>query len=145
MKSKRIVAVASTALLSLGLAAAPVATAQADPPGPGVERGSASKAEVREAWATLKAALRAANQDFVIAVHEAQTAFRAATADQRAALTAVLTDPDATREQKATALMQFRADSAEQREIRKAAVKAAAVERKAARKAAWEAFRAAVR
>lgn len=145
MKSKRIVAASVAAVLSLGLAAGPVVTAQADPPGNGIGRSTASKAELKQAWATLKAALTVANRQFVMAVHQAQTDFRTSTQAQRAALVAVLDDPEATGEQKAAALVQFRADTAEQRAVRQAAVKAAAVQRQEARKAAWQEFRAAVR
>ena len=94
MKSKRIVAASVAAVLSLGLAAGPVVTAQADPPGNGIGRSTASKAELKQAWATLKAALTAANRQFVMAVHQAQTDFRTSTQAQRAALVAVLDDPE---------------------------------------------------
>ena len=78
------------------------------------------------------------------AVHAAVAQLKADTADERAARKAVVTDPNATDEQKAAARKQFRADTKDERIAFNKAIHDAIADRKAARKAAWEAFRQAV-
>lgn len=146
MKNTKILAASAAALLSVGLVAAPVASANAQPPGPGnpAQGLSVDRAAWREARHALRDALMAARVQFHVDMKAAIATVKADTADEREALKAVLTDPAATDEQKAAARAQFKADTAEEREAFKTAVKDALVKRHAAVKAAWEAFRAAI-
>ena len=143
MKNKPIAVVAAT-LLSVGLVAAPTSMALAGPPDHAGANGHVMSGPNAEARQVLKDALREAREAFVAAVKAAQDQFRADTAEDRAALKAVLTDQASTTEQKRAALDQFRADTADARQARKAAMESAMQTWKAARLAAREAFRAAI-
>ncbi len=146
MKNTKIVAASAAALLSLGLVAAPVASANAQPPGPGNPGHglSVDRPPWREARQALKEALMAAREQFHVDMKAAIETLKADTADEREALKSVVTDPEATDEQKAAAREQFKADTADEREAFRAAVKAAITKRHEAAKAAWVVFRAAV-
>ena len=146
MKNTKILAASAAALLSVGLVAAPAASANAQPPGPGNpgQGLSVDRAAWREARQALREALMAAHKQFHVDMKAAIGTLKAETADEREALKAVLTDPTATDEQKVAAREQFKTDTADEREAFKAAVKDAMLKRHEAAKAAWVAFRAAV-
>lgn len=143
MKSKKIIA-ASAAVLSLGLLAAPAATAYADPPGNHGVVVRIDKDAWKQAKADLKAALTAARDQFHADIKAAIATFRTDTADDRAALKAVLLDEASTPDQIRAAKDAYLVATAEARATRKAAFVAAKATWKEAREAAWAAFRAAV-
>ena len=109
MKNTKIVAASAAALLSLGLVAAPVASANAQPPGPGNPGHglSVDRSTWREARQALKEALMAAREQFHVDMKAAIETLKADTADEREALKSVVTDPEATDEQKAAAREQW--------------------------------------
>ena len=142
--NKKPIAVVAAALLSAGLVAAPTSMALAGPPDHAGANGHVLGGPNAEAKQARKVALKEAREAFVAAVKAAQDQFRTDTAEERAILKAVLTDPAATKEAKKAALEQFRADTADEREARKTAMQAAMTTWKAARAAAWEAYRDAI-
>lgn len=142
MQSKKLAALGAAVALSFGLAGPAVTSANAAPV---AQAAAAHRPVVKEAHKQLHQALRAAQRKFVAAVHTAIVTFRKNTADERAALRAVLNDPAATDEQKAAARTQFRVDTKAERVARKAAIHDALAVRKAERKAAWDAYREAVK
>ena len=86
----------------------------------------------------------APREAFHAAIKEANDAFLASIATSRDTLLAVLKDEASTLEQRKTAIAVYKDEVEQAREVRRAAVKDAIADYKAARKAAWEAFRAAI-
>ena len=150
MKSKRLVAASAATLLSLGMVAAPAASAFAAPPGHShghshvVGNLNVDKATWRQAKLELRVALAAAHKKFHVDTRAARVTVRADTADERAVVRPVLRDDTATNEQKGAAWQQFLTDTADERALRKEAYMTAKKTWQASRIAAWKAFRLAV-
>jgi hypothetical protein len=103
-----------------------------------------SRAKYREARRELREALRVAREAFLASVEQANDAFRASIAASRETLLLVLKDPASTAEQRKAAVTAYRAEMQQARDVRRTAIEDAIADFKAARKAAWEAFRAAI-
>ncbi len=139
LNRRKWVAASAAVVMSFGLAAPAVAYAEPPTEPPAVDRSV-----WQDARAELRAALMAAHQEFRAAARAAMDQLKTDTAEEREALKAVLTNPESTPDQRFAAKQQFRTDTADERATFRSAMQQAVADHRAARKAAWEAFRAAV-